>query len=94
MSAGSRLARSRCRLFLLTAVAAAPTTLVQADATELPVQQLLQTAAYIGVDYRGAVVNGTVADANEYAEMGEFATTLAKRHHGVTPVIGVGSAGK
>jgi high-affinity iron transporter len=47
------------------------------DAT-IPVQQLLQTAAYIGVDYRGAVSNGAVADPNEYAEMVEFATTLAR----------------
>ena len=47
---------------------------------QIPIQQLLQTAAYVGVDYRGAVASGVVTNASEYAEMVEFATTLA---HGI-----------
>lgn len=45
---------------------------------QMPVQRLLQTADYIGVDYRGAVADGAIADQNEYAEMVEFASALAK----------------
>lgn len=60
----------RMTTILLAVVAGA------ADASA-DVRQLMQTADYIGVDYAGAVRDGRVADAAEYAEMEEFAALLA-----------------
>lgn len=55
-------------LFLLTVVSS------HADAPEPAVRQLWQLIDYVGVDYSGAVSNGTVVSAAEYAEIDEFAT--------------------
>ncbi|WP_133611104.1 cytochrome c/FTR1 family iron permease [Aquabacterium commune] len=45
-----------------------------AEVPEPAVRQLWQLIDYVGVDYSGAVSNGTVVSAAEYAEMEEFAT--------------------
>jgi len=46
----------------------------RADVPEPAVRQLWQLIDYVGVDYSGAVSNGTVVSAAEYAEMDEFAS--------------------
>jgi len=46
----------------------------RADVPEPAVRQLWQLSDYVGVDYSGAVSNGTVVSAAEYAEMDEFAS--------------------
>jgi high-affinity iron transporter len=43
-----------------------------ADTTELKAKQIWQLLDYVAVDYGGAVANGTVLKASEYAEMQEF----------------------
>lgn len=45
----------------------------QADTPEPAVRQLWQLIDYVGVDYSGAVRDGVVVSASEYAEMQEFA---------------------
>ncbi len=47
-----------------------------ATCTAASVRQLLQTADYVGVDYAGAVHDGTVISPAEYAEMQEFVALL------------------
>lgn len=55
-------------LFLLSA------TTSHADVPEPAVRQLWQLIDYVGVDYSGAVSNGAVISAAEYAEMDEFSS--------------------
>lgn len=43
------------------------------DTTEIKAKQIWQLLDYVAVDYSGAVVNGKVLKASEYAEMQEFA---------------------
>jgi len=42
-------------------------------------QQLLQLIDYVGVDYRGAVVNGKVINKAEYAEMLDFSAGISQQ---------------
>ncbi len=42
-------------------------------------QQLLQLIDYVGVDYSGAIVNGEVANAAEYAEMLDFSAGIVQQ---------------
>ena len=44
-----------------------------AETTELKAKQIWQLLDYVAVDYGGAVANGAVLKASEYAEMQEFA---------------------
>lgn len=53
---------------------------VHADAA---IDGLLQLLDYVGVDYPGAVVDGEVVDAGEYAEMRDFAAAVADRLEGL-----------
>ena len=55
-----------------------------ADTTELKAKQIWQLLDYVAVDYGGAVANGSVLKASEYAEMQEFAAT-AERQLGELP---------
>ncbi len=55
-----------------------------ADSTETKAKQIWQLLDYVAVDYGGAVANGTVLKASEYAEMQEFAAT-AERQLGELP---------
>lgn len=79
-TAGSLLRNLRCSLIALLLIVGAPGALLAASA---PDPQDVQTAwrllDYIGVDYGGAVVQGRVKSASEYAEMSEFAGSVAAR---------------
>ena len=55
-----------------------------ADTTELKAKQIWQLLDYVAVDYGGAVANGVVLQASEYAEMQEFSAT-AERQLGEMP---------
>ncbi len=55
-----------------------------ADTTELKAKQIWQLLDYVAVDYGGAVANGAVLKASEYAEMQEFSAT-AERQLGELP---------
>ena len=55
-----------------------------ADSTETKAKQIWQLLDYVAVDYGGAVANGTVLKASEYAEMQEFVAT-AERQLGELP---------
>ncbi len=54
------------------------------DTTELKAKQIWQLLDYVAVDYGGAVANGTVLKASEYAEMEEF-VAAAERKLGEMP---------
>ena len=47
--------------------------------SEDAVRQVWQLLDYVAVDYAGAVANGSVVKASEYAEMREFSNTAVKR---------------
>lgn len=47
--------------------------------SEAPVRQVWQLIDYVGVDYAGAVANGKVVSASEYAEMREFAENALRQ---------------
>lgn len=47
--------------------------------SETPVRQVWQLIDYVGVDYAGAVANGKVVSASEYAEMREFAENALRQ---------------
>lgn len=64
----------RRRPILLFAVAAVASFPAQADSAVDP-RQVWQLLDYLAVDYRGAVSDGEIVNAAEYAEMREFATT-------------------
>src|SRR5690349_23868910 len=49
------------------------------DNLHLQVRQLWQLIDYVAVDYAGAVVDGQIANASEFQEMVEFATTIRSR---------------
>lgn len=51
-------------------------------------RQLWQLLDYIAVDYSGAVFDGTVANAGEYAEMREFSGTVARSVRDLPPQAG------
>lgn len=66
------------RLAALTLVfAAMPSLADTADATSVP--QTWQMLDYLATDYAGAVKDGAVSSASEYAEMREFAATARAR---------------
>lgn len=48
-----------------------------ADTTELKAKQIWQLLDYVAVDYGGAVANGAVLKASEYAEMQEFSSSCS-----------------
>lgn len=54
-----------CSAFFFSATASA-------EKTEASAKQIWQLIDYVGVDYSGAVVNGTIASDAEYAEMRDF----------------------
>lgn len=57
--------------------------------TDAPANRLLQLVDYVGVDYAGAVENGQVADAGEYAEMQEFAERIHQGLQALSPTDGL-----
>lgn len=69
-------ARLLALLLLATSVAGLP-ALAQDVATTVP--QTWQMLDYLATDYAGAVQDGKVVSASEYAEMREFSATAAKR---------------
>ena len=71
----------RLLMALLLALAAALTAPAHAgDASvEAKARQVWQLLDYIAVDYAGAVSNGTVREASEYAEMQEFAAAAQQQ---------------
>ncbi|RTL26325.1 MAG: c-type cytochrome [Burkholderiales bacterium] len=75
------LCRASCswlQALLLVAFAVVGGAAHAADATETKAKQVWQLLDYVAVDYGGAVNNGAVLKASEYAEMQEFAA-LAER---------------
>ncbi|SHF63068.1 high-affinity iron transporter [Microbulbifer donghaiensis] len=70
------LARLLLAMFALTIT---PVLAQQPDLNEQELRQLMQMAEYIGVDYSEAVEKGEIINADEYAEMEEFAQLLVDR---------------
>src|SRR5258707_15134431 len=57
--------------------------------TPNPLEQASQTweiLDYLADDYRGAVANGRIVSASEYAEMGEFAAAIRAQLHALPTV--------
>ena len=63
----------------IAALAIAQPVRPQPQASEDAVRQLWQLLDYVGVDYAGAVANGSVTKPSEYAEMQEFSAAARKR---------------
>lgn len=63
-------------------------TNVRAQVPESDVRQLWQLIDYVGVDYSGAVSNGAVISAAEYAEMEEFAERAFQQSKALPEVAG------
>lgn len=61
-----------------------------AQVPESEVRQLWQLIDYVGVDYGGAVSNGAVVSAAEYAEMAEFAERAVQQARALPDVAGKG----
>ncbi|GAB2880711.1 FTR1 family protein [Microbulbifer echini] len=75
-----RLSLYLARLFVaLLAITIIPAKAQQAGLSEQELRQLMQMAEYIGVDYPEAVARGEIVNADEYAEMEEFAELLIDR---------------
>ena len=65
---------------LLLAIGALSGNLANAaDTTETKAKQIWQLLDYVAVDYGGAVADGKVLKASEYAEMQEFAATAERQ---------------
>lgn len=63
----------------ILAITMIPVQAQQAGLSEQELRQLMQMAEYIGVDYPEAVADGEIINADEYAEMEEFAQLLIDR---------------
>jgi len=76
------LIRAMLSLRLLAALAA---LLIPAAAFAEPgdVQTAWRLLDYMAVDYGGAVANGRIKSASEYAEMNEFAASVSTRLQGL-----------
>ncbi|WP_226644469.1 cytochrome c/FTR1 family iron permease [Microbulbifer variabilis] len=75
-----RLSHYLVRLFVaLLAISIIPAKAQNAGLSEQELRQLMQMAEYIGVDYSAAVAGGEIINADEYAEMEEFAELLIDR---------------
>lgn len=70
-------------ILFISGACAAP-SLPNADAA----RQLWQLLDYIAVDYSGAVIDGTVANVGEYAEMREFSEAVAQSVRALPPQAG------
>jgi high-affinity iron transporter len=66
-------------LLLALAAAMSAPALASETSSETKARQVWQLLDYIAVDYAGAVSNGSVRDASEYAEMQEFASAAAQQ---------------
>ena len=76
--------RSLVALTVVVALSSAPAVHAAELSAEIQAKQAWQLLDYIAVDYGGAVSNGAVLSASEYAEMQEFATA-AERQLGELP---------
>ncbi|WP_444921017.1 FTR1 family protein [Microbulbifer sp. CnH-101-G] len=75
-----RLSHYLARLFIvLLAISITPAQAQKSGLSEQELRQLMQMAEYIGVDYPEAVAGGEIINADEYAEMEEFAELLIDR---------------
>ncbi|QFT53575.1 cytochrome c/FTR1 family iron permease [Microbulbifer sp. THAF38] len=75
-----RLSHYLVRLFIvLLAISIIPAQAQKSGLSEQELRQLMQMAEYIGVDYPEAVAGGEIINADEYAEMEEFAELLIDR---------------
>ncbi|WP_444938337.1 cytochrome c/FTR1 family iron permease [Microbulbifer sp. JMSA002] len=75
-----RLSHHLARLFLaLLAISIIPAQAQQGGLSDQELRQLMQMAEYIGVDYPEAVAGGKIINADEFAEMEEFAGLLIDR---------------
>jgi high-affinity iron transporter len=70
-------------MLLLRLLATLATLLIPAAAMANPgdVQTAWRLLDYVAVDYSGAVANGRIKSASEYAEMNEFAASVSARLH-------------
>ncbi|SEA37943.1 cytochrome c/FTR1 family iron permease [Microbulbifer marinus] len=66
-------------LLAMLVITVTPAVAQQPDLSEQELRQLMQMAEYIGVDYSEAVQKGEIINADEYAEMEEFAQLLSDR---------------
>ncbi len=76
--------RALVALAVVVAISSAPAVHAAELSAEIQAKQAWQLLDYIAVDYGGAVSNGAVLSASEYAEMQEFATA-AERQLGELP---------
>lgn len=76
--------RSLVTLAVVVALSAAPAVHAAETGEEAKAKQAWQLFDYVAIDYGGAVSNGAVLKASEYAEMQEFATA-AERQLGELP---------
>lgn len=70
--------RFRFLLILLAAIGSFASQAAQARSDADEVQTIWRLLDYVAVDYAGAVANGRVTSAVEYAEMAEFSATVRK----------------
>ena len=78
-------------VFFMFASAATATATASPSATVAPddaVRQLWQLLDYVSVDYGGAVSDGAVAKASEYAEMREFSETALRGMRELPETVG------
>ena len=66
-------------------LSASVTAVVAAHADTAPVLTIWRLLDYMAIDYRGAVRDGTVTSASEYAEMVEFAGSMKDRLDALPP---------
>jgi high-affinity iron transporter len=71
--------RSLVALVLVACVSVTSTVSAAEPSVADRAKQVWQLLDYVAVDYGGAVANGVVLKASEYAEMQEFATTAEKQ---------------
>ncbi|OZB63356.1 MAG: iron permease [Lysobacterales bacterium 14-68-21] len=75
----------RAGLFLTLMFGSATTLAVAAQEASTTVPQTWQMLDYLATDYAGAVKDGTVRSASEYAEMREFTATARQRIQSLPP---------
>lgn len=78
----SALSRLSAILFVLT-LACLPITAIAAQGTSPSAQVAWRLLDYLAVDYPGAVKDGKVVSASEYAEMREFSSAVRERIAGL-----------
>ncbi len=71
---------------LLTLLALLAFSPASAQPGNAPVQTVWRLLDYVAVDYGGAVSNGRIASAAEYAEMSEFSATIQRSIAALPPV--------